>query len=721
MIDQVPRGSERGESMAARDTDTTTSVDTASAVRMESLAAGVRYLARMQHPAGSWSDFWLPVGASDAWVTAYVGIALDAASRCASLSPAARSLAGGSAERAVAWLVAAHRPLGGWGYNATVPVDADATAHAISLLARRGVAVPPAAVAVLRSHYVAGEGFRTYRRDAAHPWGQPHRDVTAAALRALHDCGAMEREELRVAWAALLHDHCDRRGWWHGYWWQTPNYPTGMVLEVWQAAGAPPLSRPVAAALPTATAFDLAWATMARARFTARAGESLAARFVALQASDGGWPSALILRVPPPLPATATAPVIAPTVAQDARRLFVTATAVRALALVGGDVARVPVPVSVPPVIVRPRRAATGRERGVFGRHADALVHRCARDLGFDISGADAAHGLFARLTRESVGRDCWPAPGLSSLSGGVPLEFSVQVGGRERPALRYAVEVGDPLAPLTARARAGVGAIARTAAALGYDAAWRRVRPAVMQLISPRIVPPTNERFWVWGGVDQAAPGEGDSPPPLVKVYLNLHAGATVTATGAAHETGARVRLEGGLAAAGIPRSPALHGILDLLDRDGFPHEIGFGIGPGGAIAAKVYYELAGWSRDRVRDILARAGLPDTAAHLLPEIPGVMRASLAAQGRTGIALRLDVADGSVREVTVATAFPLPFVPPAETVRRVRSWITVQGWDGAAYDALAATLGASDQHCHTLFTRTLTAHGHWATLYLRPR
>ncbi len=49
------------------------------------LRAGVDYIARAQHQAGCWTDFWVPVGSSDAWVSAYVGLALHAASVCPSL------------------------------------------------------------------------------------------------------------------------------------------------------------------------------------------------------------------------------------------------------------------------------------------------------------------------------------------------------------------------------------------------------------------------------------------------------------------------------------------------------------------------------------------------------------------------------------------------------------------------------------------------------------
>jgi len=161
------------------------------------LRAGVDYIARAQHQAGCWTDFWVPVGSSDAWVSAYVGLALHAASVCPSLDRYTRAGAFDRASRAAQWLLDQPRPRGGWGYNAGVWPDADTTAHALTLLARLGIAAPEDAVTFLRGHAAPEGGFRTYNRhEPAHQWARPCPDVSAAALRALYEIGELHQPDL---------------------------------------------------------------------------------------------------------------------------------------------------------------------------------------------------------------------------------------------------------------------------------------------------------------------------------------------------------------------------------------------------------------------------------------------------------------------------------------------------------------------------------------------
>jgi hypothetical protein len=188
-----------------------------------------------------------------------------------------------------------------------------------------------------------------------------------------------------------------------------------------------------------------------------------------------------------------------------------------------------------------------------------------------------------------------------------------------------------------------------------------------------------------------------------------------------------ARRLLDATLERAAVPLTAEAATMLDLLDAAGFAHELGFGLGPDGRIAVKVYYELAGWRPTLVRDLLGLAGLPAGPEPLRPELPGVLRESLAARSRAGVALRLDPTDGTVRELTTATAFPLPLVGNAETGRRVRAWIDTNGWrsDYAAVAGLLAdpsTTVPADLAAplHTLFTRTVTRDSAWTTVYLRP-
>ncbi len=307
------------------------------------LTAAIAYLLRLQASSGAWTDFWLPVGTSDAWATAFVGLGMHAASGSPVLDPQVRQEALSAAQRAAAWLLAQPRPHGGWGYNSQVAPDADSTAHSLSLLARLGLPAPAEAIAFLLSCRTwsdvdaAPGGFRTYTfSDPENPWAQPHAGVTAAALRALFDLGRLSRAELAAEWAHLLVPAQRLDGGWDGYWWTSPAYATGMALEARAQSGSPLLARPVRLRRMPLTAFDEAWALHAYALLgDEQAVHRLARRLLSRQDSDGGWPSAPVLRVPPSHPGARGLDDLQAT---DARRLFATSSALRALALHAGMV-----------------------------------------------------------------------------------------------------------------------------------------------------------------------------------------------------------------------------------------------------------------------------------------------------------------------------------------------------------------------------------------------
>jgi hypothetical protein len=144
---------------------------------------GVGYLLDLQGADGSWTDVRLAVGTSDAWVTGFVGTAL------ASTGAQADTEAGAALDRAAAWCLGALGRRDGWGFNASVPPDADSTAWVCTLLAAAGHPVPASALELLERHRVPGAGCRTYRR--AGSWGDPLPDVAAAALRARHAAGRL--------------------------------------------------------------------------------------------------------------------------------------------------------------------------------------------------------------------------------------------------------------------------------------------------------------------------------------------------------------------------------------------------------------------------------------------------------------------------------------------------------------------------------------------------
>ncbi|MVN86451.1 hypothetical protein GO986_06700 [Deinococcus sp. HMF7620] len=672
-------------------------------LRVQALERGLTSLLRAQHPAGSWTDFWLPVGTSDAWVTAYVGLALHAVSVCPWLPKEPRYRARTAAQHAAQWLLTHEHPRGGWGYNAAVSADADSTAHALSLLARLGQPIPAGALAILRAHEVDGEGFRTYLwPNPAHAWTRPSPDVTAAALRALHDLGDLSTAGLHGAWTVMLAPQQTSEGLWTGFWWTGPAYPTGLTLEVWAASGRPTRPEPPTLSQ-TGHAFDLAWQLRAQQALGQPQAAATTAQLLSRQADDGAWPGAPILRVPPAHPASVGFTLTA----RDDRRVFTTASVLRALAL--GD------PDSMESS--RPRRSPTTSAAPPHPLHD--VVTRAALAAGLTQPQAQDAQTLFAHLTRLSLHPPgLWPSRQLTALSGGLPLEFSCVTGPQVPAALRYAAEVGDPFLPPPARTQSGLRILEDVAAHLGFQAGWARLWPALRVLTDPMNAAPDGTRFTVWGGVNQVLSSAETVQAPALKIYLNT-----------LHRTlgGGRARIDAALDAAGFAVSNRLRRMLDLLDQAGFPQEVGFALGGQDQVACKLYYELHGWRPALIETILSLTDLPARPEVLKPEIPGLIRAGLARKSRSGIGLRIDPVTGDVRELMVACAFPTPLLPLHETVRRVETWLRSQGDDPAAYLALVRALLSTwpDQHLptpamHSLFTQTVTHKGRRTALYLRP-
>jgi hypothetical protein len=652
---------------------------------MRAVEAAVRRLRRLQHPDGSWTDFLVAVGSSNAWVTGYVGFALAAAASAAGTAGTAgtpgpdagvRALAGRAADAAADWLLAHPGRGGAWGYHARVQPDADSTAWAIRLLAARGRAVPAAALEFLAGHESDG-GYRTYRERRSGRWSEPTPDVSAAALLARYEAGALDRAALAAGWTRLVGPGQRAPGRWTSMWWSEDGYPTMIAVEAWVAAGRPGLAQAPLWLTPPETAFGHALWLHAGALAGAAGG---AGALLALERPGGGWAGDADLLVPGPRGGGVTER------SRDARGTFTTATALRALLAVPTE-----------------SSAAPTARRDPAGVAYDGLIGGLAADLGVD---AEAAVAVFRALTRESLALPApWPAEQLSALAGGLPVELSAGTGRR---ALRYTAEIGEPELPPYERAAGGLRAIGRAAALLGYEQAWARVQPAVREMVDPALAVGGGCRFWVWAGVDAHADGGA-----VLKVYLSaLHHDAP----------GGRDRVGWALNALGVPRDAPALAALDRLEPLGFCHELGIALAPGGRIGAKAYYELDGWQPDVVAALLAEAGLPADPAAVRPEIPGVLAESLAATRRSGIALRVLLPAGTVGEVTVTSAFPRPMIGDAEIARRVAAWLGDRG--SGTYDAVVARLlpgrPAGAPPLHSLFTRTRSAAGVSDTVYLRP-
>jgi Squalene-hopene cyclase C-terminal domain len=664
---------------------------------------GVEYILAAQHAAGNWTDFWVSPGTSDAWVTAYAGLALHAAAQ--------HGVAGcvEALDRAVAWLQRHRHERGGWGYNGTVAIDADSTAHAISLLARFNLQVPVDAISALGRHRVAGRGFRTYAfEDADHEWTRPAADITGAALRALFDAGEYERETLRCEFAELLKPAQQRDGFWHGYWWPAPAYTTALVLEVWREAGCPPLAYPIPALPAGVGAFEAAcWLCAAAHLARPLEANQAASRLLKMQHCDGGWPGDAELHLPPSHPHRQSWQPIS--TSRDARRIFTTSTAVRALAAsmrVSHEVASVSVCGAQQP-----------RRRSQAGTACDAIIAEVAEKCGFNDVSRGQIVATFRALTHESLDeRTAWPSAQLSSLSGGIPLEFSAAVlHGEITPQLRYTVEPGEVQAPPEQRAQSGLRVIARVARQLGYDEGWSRVQSMLDGLTAPIAASAEWQRFTVWAGIDHDWSDTDQNIRTVLKAYVHLVPESTSYFPDV-------------ISQAGMCVSDSARTVFDLLKGNGFAQEIGVGVAPGNKVGTKVYFELGGWHRLLVKKLLVALRFAGSEDDLCPAIPGLLKESLAQHTRAGLALRLDPHSGDVVALTAAIQLTQGMLPPRVIAERVNTWIEARNANAAPHRALFQALAVSgdlDDRIagprHTLFTRSLSRDGRsWATFYIRP-
>ncbi|WP_433220638.1 hypothetical protein ACQP00_18380 [Dactylosporangium sp. CS-047395] len=646
---------------------------------MLAAARAVEYLRRLQHPRGSWSDFMVAVGTSDAWVTGYTGTALAMAAAADHLDPAVRKAAAEGADAAADWLLSVIGPRGAWGYHGGVAPDADSTAWAVRLLAARGRAIPESALTFLAAHESDG-GYRTYNDvSRTRRWSQPTPDVTATALLARHEAGQLDRTELASAFIRLIAPWQRPPGRWTSIWWAEDGYATTTALEAWVAAARPGLTPVPAPVRAPQTAFGHAlW--LHSLTLTGATADPLP--LLDAQRPGGGWPGDAELLVPDPSGGGLTERSI------DARGIFTTATALRALL------------VAAPP---QADRTPPPPER-ILGY--DQVIGTVAADLGID---PDRAVAAFRELTRESLAAPApWPTAQLSGLAGGLPVELSVTDG---TPALRYTVEVGDPVLPAFPRAVSGLYAIGRAAELLGFGESWSRARPAIEAMVDPSLPVPEGCRFWVWAGVDADTNGN-----EVLKIYLSaLHHDL---ADGRAFH-----RVATALQRLGMPPSAPALAAFARLESAGFCQELGIGLGRDGRLGAKVYYELPGWQPDLVAAVLADAGLPADPSPLVPRIPGVLTEQVAATHRAGIMLRVGLPSGAVTEVSSASAFMRPMIGHTEIARRVGDWLGSTG-DRRAYDAVARRLlprwPDKTGRLHSMFTRAYSGDAARTTVYLRP-
>jgi hypothetical protein len=304
------------------------------------LSRAIDFLLSRQAHTGRWSDFLLPAGPSDEWVTAFVGACLLGA-------PAEKARRG--AGQAWAALLRRRADEPGWGYNRLTPADADSTAWALRLAAGLGVAEDgriAAARRFLEGHAAAGGGITTYaERDPIRRSTRLPEDASFAGWQAPHACVTAAAAPLLGA-AAI--DYLGRQqgdaGSWQGYWWWDDEYTTALAVEVLPAARATSEwwaqtrlgeSGAVHGLDGAPSAWATAWCLRVLGGGTTSGAYEAQARAVGwllyAQHQDGSWPASARLRVPMPGELDAAGQERTMT-ALDQNRVFTTAAVAAALA-----------------------------------------------------------------------------------------------------------------------------------------------------------------------------------------------------------------------------------------------------------------------------------------------------------------------------------------------------------------------------------------------------
>lgn len=282
----------------------------------------IDFLIRVRNNERLWSDFKVPTGESDEWVTGYVGSVM-AGSGIPQAVEAARET----------WEV--HGPkhffkgLGGWAYNRYSPEDADSTAWGIRYARNLGLGDKlrvTAALDFLSKHRMADGGMATYiskeplRRlvsadsdDSVRGWMNTHACVTAAVAN---------DPVFNNILTPFLVTKQKLQGGWDAYWWEDSVYTSALAVEALVINGKEKnrhaIERARSGALdlftdhqaictgrypggsPFATALGVKTILLADATTGGISKSAEALRWlIAQQKSDGSWEPSAVMQVPP--------------------------------------------------------------------------------------------------------------------------------------------------------------------------------------------------------------------------------------------------------------------------------------------------------------------------------------------------------------------------------------------------------------------------------------
>lgn len=191
---------------------------------------GLFFLTNNQEPNGSFIDFELPPGPSNAWVTGFVAVAIHETAELMSIQCEETIQSSAKA------LISSMRP-GGWGYNDNTATDADSTSFAIRAILRAGYSVPRSSEILLKPYIDEnGHGHTFLNPDKMGNWADCHADVTASIGLALKEANVSKSLRNLVINACL--EARNTHGIWIGYWWHQPCYATWINLQFLRIEGA---------------------------------------------------------------------------------------------------------------------------------------------------------------------------------------------------------------------------------------------------------------------------------------------------------------------------------------------------------------------------------------------------------------------------------------------------------------------------------------------------
>lgn len=275
-----------------------------------SIGAGVRYILEHQLASGCWVDWELPPGQCLMWTTAYIGYKLSG------LPENLLKETLFARKKAAQWLLVNELSGHGWGYNGTVGVDADSTAHAILFLSSVGTHLSEGSYRRLEAFQSEDGGFSTYQRcDSDGSWCVSHPEVTAMAVLALLTglIGLASAERQRQTMAInrgidYIVEQRTKSGLWNSFWWATPLYATNTCLALLNAVDHTEICADTRKNLLLSAPNNefetaLLLSTLMRVNADIEAplappvASALARRLIDTQRSDGSWNAVPILRV----------------------------------------------------------------------------------------------------------------------------------------------------------------------------------------------------------------------------------------------------------------------------------------------------------------------------------------------------------------------------------------------------------------------------------------